>query len=98
MAVMVAIPIYVEPMRLVVSQLFMSHKALLTPAIAHVNDALVDSGKKILGASLQVGGAITPEQYEDQTAQEISLGASYWAAFAGAYGIGVGSLFAASCV
>jgi hypothetical protein len=99
MAIMVAIPIYVEPMRLVVSQLFMSHKALLTPAIANVNDALVDSGKKILGASLQVGGgAITPEEYEAQTAQETALGTSYWAAFAGAYGIGIGSFFAASCV
>jgi hypothetical protein len=97
-AIMVAIPIYVEPMRLVVSQLFMSHKGLLTPAIANMNDALVDSGKKIMGASLQVGGAITSDEYETQTAQEIALGASYWAAFAGAYGIGVGSLFAASCV
>ena len=99
MALMIAIPIYIEPMRLVVSQLFLSHKALLTPEIAHVNDALVDSGKKILDASLQVGGAaITPEEYEAQTAQEIVFGTSYWAAFAGAYGIGVGSLFAASCL
>ena len=98
-AVMVALPVYVEPLRLIVSQLFISHKALLTPAIAHVNDALVESGTKVLHASLQSGGgAITPDEYEDQTSQEIALGTSYWAAFAGAYGIGIGSLFAASCV
>ena len=108
-AVMVALPVYVEPLRLIVSQLFISHKALLTPAIAHVNDALVESGTKVLSASLQAGGgasflgpgvarAITPDEYEDQTSQEIALGTSYWAAFAGAYGLGIGSLFAASCV
>jgi hypothetical protein len=97
-AVMVAIPVYVEPLRLIVSQLFISHKTLLTPAFARVNDALVESGTKVLNASLQTGGALTPDEYETQTSQEIALGTSYWAAFAGAYGIGIGSLFAASCV
>ena len=98
-ACMTLIPVYIEPMRLIVSQLLISHKTLLTPAVAHVNDALVDSGNKILSASLQTGGAaITPEEYEAQTAQEIAYGTSYWAAFAGAYGIGIGSLFAATCV
>lgn len=98
-ALMILIPVFIEPMRLIVSQLIISHKALLTPADAHVNDALVDSGNKILSASMQVGGAaITPEEYEAQTTQEIAYGTSYWAAFAGAYGIGLGSLYAATCV
>ena len=121
---MTLIPVYIEPMRLIVSQLLISHKTLLTPAVAHVNDALVDSGNKIFSASIlqnnpeptapamnhalnsgdptapaQYGGAaITPDEYETQTAQEIAYGTSYWAAFAGAYGIGIGSLFAATCV
>lgn len=97
-AVMIALPVYVEPLRLIVSQLFIRHKTLLTPAFARVNDALVEAGSKVMSASLQTGGALTPDEYEDQTSQEIALGTSYWAAFAGAYGIGIGSLFAASCV
>jgi len=48
--------------------------------------------------AIQKGGAaITPEEYETQTFQEIAIGASYWAAFAGAYGVGIGSLSAATC-
>jgi hypothetical protein len=109
-ACMTLIPVYIEPMRLIVSQLLISHKTLLTPAVAHVNDALIDSGNKIFSASIQQnnpeptapaqygGAAITPDEYETQTAQEIAYGTSYWAAFAGAYGIGIGSLFAATCV
>lgn len=74
-AIMVAIPVYVEPMRLVVSQLFLTHTPMTdTP--------------------------VTGPSVEDQQRQrewEISLGASYWAAFAGAYGIGIGSIIASRC-
>jgi hypothetical protein len=100
---MIAIPTFVEPMRLVVSNLFISHKALLTPELARINDILVKAGDDVLKASfveppLQKGGAaISPEEYDAQTFQEIAVGASYWAAFAGAYGIGIGSLTAATC-
>ena len=119
-AAMIAIPAFVEPMRLVVSQLFIRHKTLLTPALARMNDILIETGERVLKASLQDqrdderkeaaefaaaegptvqkgGAAISPEQYEAQTFDEIATAASYWAAFAGAYGVGLGSLIAAKC-
>jgi len=102
-AAMIAIPVFIEPMRLVVSNLFISHKALLTPELAKINDILTKAGDDVLKASMSAdavqkgGAAITPEEYDDQTFQEISVGASYWSAFAGAYGIGIGSLTAATC-
>ena len=99
-AAMIAIPTFVEPMRLVVSQLFMRHNTLLTPALARMNDILSETGERVMKASLvsqQGGAAISPEQYEKQTFDEIAVAASYWAAFAGAYGVGLGSLIAAKC-
>jgi hypothetical protein len=65
-AVMIAIPIFISPLRLIVSQLFMEHNPDL-------------------------------EGNEEQTFQEIKCGAGFWAAFAGAYGVGIGSLFAGKC-
>jgi len=96
---MVAIPGFMEPMRLVVSQLFGDHKTLLTPELARMNDLITKTSQDVMRASLgvQKGGAITQEEYDVQTFQEITTGASYWAAFAGAYGIGLGSLLAAKC-
>ena len=104
---MVAIPLYVEPMRLAVSQLFGSHKSLLTPEQARMNEILTTAGKGLVEASvpltpipdmIQKGGAsLTPDQYDNQTFKEMMIGSSYWAAFAGAYGIGVGSMIAAKC-
>lgn len=102
-AAMIAIPVFYEPMRLVVSNLFMPHKALLTPELARINDILTKAGDDVLKASLSAdtvqkgGAAITPDEYDAQTFQEIAIGASYWSAFAGAYGIGIGSLTAATC-
>ena len=98
---MVAIPGFVEPMRLVVSQLFGDHKTLLTPELARMNDLIAKTSQDVMRASLgppmQKGGAITQEEYDAQTFQEITTGASYWAAFAGAYGVGLGSLLATKC-
>lgn len=108
-AIMVAIPAFIEPLRLVVSQLFFRHKTLLTPQLARMNDILIETGERVMKASLaeeaasakvpvqQGGAAISITEYDKQTFQEIASGASYWAAFAGAYGIGIGSLFAAKC-
>jgi hypothetical protein len=45
----------------------------------------------------QAGGGIKQNEYDDQVFQEFAIGASYWGAFAGAYGFGVGSLYAGSC-
>jgi len=92
---MIAIPAYVEPMRLVVSMMFFDHKALLTPEQAAAQKQIVEAASAI--AHQRGGAAITPDEYDDQTFQEIASGASYWAAFAGAYGVGIGSLTAAVC-
>jgi len=102
---MVTIPGFVEPMRLVISQLFGDHKTLLTPELARMNNLIAKTSQDVLRASLgsppavvQAGGAaITQDEYDVQTFQEITMGASYWAAFAGAYGIGLGSLLATKC-
>jgi hypothetical protein len=102
---MVAIPLYVEPMRLAVSQLFGSHKSLLTPEQARMNEIVTSAGKGLVEASIpgnpeiQKGGAsLTPDQYDNQTFKEMMIGSSYWSAFAGAYGIGIGSMIAAKCL
>lgn len=100
-AAMVAIPAYVEPMRLTVSQLFGTHKSMLTPAMARVNALVAKAGEEIAAASAptvqQGGAALTPTEYDDQVFRETMIGAAYWSAFAGAYGIGVGSMIATKC-
>ena len=107
-ACMVAIPAYVEPMRLVVSQLFGDHKTLLTPAQAAANDAIIKASEKVSevqsasesgpeALKVQVGGAMSVEKFDAQQEKEISIGAAYWAAFAGAYGIAIGSMMAGKC-
>lgn len=94
-AIMVAIPAYVEPLRLVVSQLFSDHKTLLSPAEAAANDAIV---KVAMGQEHgQIGGAMTAIEIDAQQEKEITYGAAYWCAFAGAYGIAVGSMMAGKC-
>jgi len=101
-----AIPAFIEPMRLIVSQLIMRHKTLLTPELAKMEALMSETAEKVLKASLtedmaaavQKGGAaISPEEYETQTFQEIAIGTGYWVAFAGAYGLGLGSLVATKC-
>lgn len=101
--VMIAIPTFFEPMRLLVSQLFGDHKPLLTPELANINNMVERAGVEFYKASetplppQRGGAALTIDEYEKQTLNEIQIGVSYWAAFAGAYGIGLGSLVAATC-
>lgn len=112
--IMAAIPIFIEPLRLVVSQIFVDHKPLLTPELARINQfvtkAAVDFSEITGGAEseslaltptptppVQSGGAaLDPEQYESQTLRETQTAAAYWTAFAGAYGIAIGSIMAAT--
>jgi hypothetical protein len=106
-AIMVALPLFVQPLRLAVSQLFVSHKALLTPQFAEFNKVMTDAslqvgaimaeGSKQTGGSLEMPTPLPTMEYEEQTLKEMMFGASYWAAFAGAYGIGFGSLMNSTC-
>lgn len=101
--VMIAIPTFFEPLRLLVSQLFGDHKPLLTPELANINNMVERAGVEFYKASevplppQRGGAALTIDEYEKQTLNELQIGVSYWAAFAGAYGIGLGSLVAATC-
>ena len=103
--VLVAIPVFLEPMRHMVSQLFFDHQVLLTPELRMVHDIVAKAGADIektgsgSGSTKMVGGggAINEEEYDEQTLYELSAGSSYWGAFAGAYGVAFGSLMAASC-
>lgn len=103
---LVAIPVFLEPMRLMVSHLFFDHHVLLTPQLQKVHDIIAKAGTDVMIASgsasasdsdKQKGGSLSPEEYEKQTLNEISAGTSYWIAFAGAYGVAFGSLMAATC-
>jgi hypothetical protein len=116
-AAMVAFPTFIESMRLVVSQLFMNHKSLLTEKMAAIDAATTDAGLNVFRAEVNEakqleetavqkggavinqrgGGSLSQEQYEHQTLKEMMIGSSYWAAFAGAYGVGIGSLIAVKC-
>jgi hypothetical protein len=95
---LVAIPVFLEPMRLMVSQYVFDHQVLLTPQLQKVHDIIAKAGTEVMIASAkQKGGSLSPEEYEKQTLNEISTGTSYWIAFAGAYGVAFGSLMAATC-
>ena len=99
---LVAIPVFLEPMRLMVSHLFFDHQVLLTPQLQKVHDIIAKAGTDVMiasasGSDKQKGGSLSHEEYEKQTLNEISTGTSYWIAFAGAYGVAFGSLMAATC-
>ena len=98
-AAMIAIPVFIESMRTMVSQLFITHNILMTPQTQEMHNIIVKAGVDVQAASMKMrgGGLVDSKEYDEQTLQEISAGASYWGAFAGAYGVAFGSLIAASC-
>ncbi len=108
-AVLAAVPIFFEPMRLAVSQIFIRHMPELTRRGAEVNEiasaageayaatARREEGQQGVALLNQRGGALTSEQYAEQERRELTIGTAYWTAFAGAYGIGLGSLISAKC-
>ncbi len=113
--IMAAVPIFIEPLRLVVSQIFVDHKPLLTPELARINQFVTKAAVDFSGLTggdssggedditdvtepivQQGGAALNPEQYESQTLRETQTATAYWTAFAGAYGIAIGSIMAAT--
>lgn len=97
--VMIAIPIFIEPLRLVVSHLFIEHQPLVNAIVAQQEEIVVDAANRIeqSAQTQQSGGGLRPDDYDSQLFKEMSLGAGFWGAFAGAYGVGVGSLRGARC-
>jgi hypothetical protein len=96
-AAMIAIPIFITPMRTMVSQYFIKHNTLMTGDAKRRADIIADAAKQLADVPAQKGGGPV-EEYEEQTFREISAGSSYWAAFAGAYGVAFGSLVSVTCI
>ena len=98
---MIAIPTFIESMRLLFSQLFLNHYPLLTPELEVQMKSIVAAAT---GATCTAAAAapatklgLSKPDFEIQTFQEIAFGASYWGAFGGAYGVGIGSFYSNRC-
>jgi hypothetical protein len=85
-AAMAAIPIYSEGARRLVSELFIRHQP-----IQGVTEPPCATDCDKPPAPLEL------EAFRQQEFAEMRTGMSYWAAFAGAYGISIGGLFSATC-
>jgi predicted TIM-barrel enzyme len=95
-ASMLAIPAFSEPMRLMISTLIMKHNIILNPTDAANEKILIDVAQKLTGTVPEASVQVQPTErdIEDQTRREIAIGAGYWGFAAGAYGIGLGTMFA----
>ena len=109
---MITIPIAFEPMRLVISQIFAKRPELTPTVEAAVGDFVGKLAGAIPVVAVEEGGAVPVvaeeepqpvqrgggrEEEEAQTFKEIIVGSAYWAAAAGAYGVGIGSMLATTC-
>ena len=99
---MIAIPIFIEPMRLLFSQLLVHHYPLLTPELEQLTASIVATatGVKCDAATTKSAtkAGLSQHEYDLQTFQEIAFGASYWGAFGGTYGLGIGSFMSSRCL
>ena len=75
----------------------MDHRVRMTSDMARAHDIVTRAALDLTSVQSQKGGALESKEYEEQTMHEISAGSSYWGAFAGAYGVALGSLIAATC-
>jgi len=99
-AIMLAIPVFVEPMRLMVTSLpviGIPHLIKLDPKDATNQEVIYDAAKKVTDSLTPpdpVHTQPTEAQIENQTRKEMSFGGAYWTAIAGAYGVGIGCMMA----
>ena len=102
-AIMLAIPVFVEPMRLMVTSLpFIgtAHNIALDPKDAKNQAVIFDAAKQVIGSgpAAPIRTQPTDQELETQTRREMAMGGAYWTAIAGAYGVGIGCMYAtASC-
>lgn len=98
--IMLAIPIFVEPMRLMITSLpviGIPHLVKLDPKDATNQEVIYDAAKKVTDSLTPpdpVHTQPTELQIETQTRKEMAFGGAYWTAIAGAYGIGIGCMVA----
>ncbi len=81
-AVMSLIPFFVEPLRLVVSQIVMPHRYLATPARVEAESVLKDAATQVQGlaAAAAAGGTLAPEVRTPLTGEGVgSLAAADYA-------------------
>lgn len=107
------LPFFIEPLRLVVSQIVMTHRYLATPSLleaettlktaaTHVQELAITSPAGTLAPEIKapVGegvGSLPAAEYAIQTLQEARVAASYLAAFGGAYGMALGAQWTSDC-
>jgi hypothetical protein len=105
------LPFFIEPLRLVVSQIVMTHRYLATPSLleaestlktaaTHVQELAISAGTLAPEIRAPVGegvGSLPAAEYAIQTLQEARVAASYLAAFGGAYGMALGAHWTSDC-
>lgn len=97
------LPFAIPPLRLLISQMFISHKHLGTEKLIEAETVLTDAAKKIHSLSSSSSSSsisaefLTPEKYEVQTLREAQIAVGYMAAFAGAYGMAIGAHWTSQC-
>jgi hypothetical protein len=103
-AIMLAIPVFVEPMRLMVTSLPIigtAHNITLDPKDAKNQAVIFGAAKEVIGSptpAAPIRTQPTDQELETQTRREMAMGGAYWSAVAGAYGVGIGCMYAtASC-
>jgi hypothetical protein len=105
-----ALPMFIEGLRLTISQIIITHLPIFTPqqfatyqkitedAIALASsDATLTQGATAQAQEMISKIGLTPEKYEQQTLKETVAAMSYMSAFSGAFGIGIGSFYAGKC-
>lgn len=98
-AIMLAIPVFVEPMRLMVTSLPIigtAHNITLDPKDAKNQAVIFDAAKQVIGSgpAAPIRTQPTDQELETQTRKEMAMGGAYWTAVAGAYGVGIGCMYA----
>lgn len=109
-ALFLALPTFITGLRLTISQLFIKHLPIFTPQEFAAYKKVIDNsvalataaGKEKTVATADAEALIekigvTPAEYEVQTLKETVAAMSYMSAFSGAFGIGIGSFYAAKC-
>ena len=111
-AVMSPLPFFIEPLRLVVSQIVMPHRYLAIPARVEAEAVLKEAATQVQELAASTGtlapearvplpgegvGSLPAAEYAIQTLQEARVAASYLAAFAGAYGMALGAQWSGQC-
>lgn len=111
-AVMSALPFFIEPLRLVVSQIVMPHRYLAIPARVEAESVLKEAATQVQELAASTGtlapearvsqsgegvGSLPAAEYAIQTLQEARVAASYLSAFAGAYGMALGAQWSGQC-